>query len=354
MKIAILGDTHFGARSDSVPFHNFMEKFYKEFFFPTLKKHGITEVIQLGDLFDRRKFINFNTLYRCRDYFFDLAREYGINVVVFPGNHDTFYKSTNEINSLSLLLGEYTNVKRVYEPSVLEYDGLPIALIPWICPENEKRCMEFIDTTRAQILMGHLELAGFEMYKGSFCHEGLDNKIFDKFDMVLSGHYHHKSSRGNIHYVGTPYELTWSDWNDPRGIHILHTDTRELEFIENPFTMFNKLYYDDQTLEFDDIVNFEIEHVKDTIVKLVVRNKTNPFWFDQLVARIEKMGVVNLQIVEDNLYLDLEDSDDFEEEIENTLTVLQKYVEQIEGVDNNRLNSLMLDIYNEAVSLIVE
>lgn len=354
MKIAILGDTHFGARSDSVPFHNFMEKFYGEFFFPTLEAEGVDTVIQLGDLFDRRKFINFNTLYRCRRYFFDPARDRQVKVYVFPGNHDTFFKSTNEINSLSLLLGEYKNITCVYESSNLEFDGVPIAMIPWICPENERRSMEFIDSTRAQILMGHLELAGFEMYKGSFCHEGLDNKIFDKFDMVLSGHYHHKSSRGNIHYVGTPYELTWSDWNDPRGIHILDTDTRELKFIQNPFTMFNKLYYDDQDMEFDDIVNFEIEHVKDTIVKLVVRNKTNPFWFDQLVARIEKMGVVNLQIVEDNLYLDLEDSDDFEEEIENTLTVLQKYVEQVDNVDNSRLNSLMLDIYNEAVSLIVE
>lgn len=354
MKICILGDTHFGARSDSIPFHNYMEKFYSEFFFPELEKRGVDTIIQLGDLFDRRKFINFNTLYRCRGYFFNPARDKQINVYVFPGNHDTFFKTTNEINSLSLLLGEYENITCVYEPSVIEFDEVPIAMIPWICPENEKRCFDFIDKTNAQILLGHLELAGFEMYRGTFCHEGLDEKVFSKFDMVLSGHYHTRSSRGNIHYLGTPYELTWGDWNDPRGIHIFDTDTRELEFIENPYKMFNKLFYDDTSIEFDDIVNLEIDHVKDTIVKLVVRNKTNPFWFDQFVSRIEKLGVVNLQIVEDNLYLDLEDGNDEIENIEDTLTVLKSYTEQIDSVDNQKLNSLMLDIYNEAVSLTSE
>jgi hypothetical protein len=354
MKIAILGDAHFGARSDSIAFHKHMEKFYSEFFFPKLKELGIARAVQLGDLFDRRKYINFNTLYYSRKYFFDAAKTHGIEFDVFPGNHDTFYKTTNEINSLQLLLGEYENFNVIHEPSEVDYDGVPIALIPWICPENEKRCLDFIQNTKAQILMGHLELAGFEMYRGSFCEHGYEAKIFNKFDLVFSGHYHHKSSRGNIHYLGTPYELTWSDWNDPKGFHVFDTETRELVFQENPFKMFHKIHYDDSVLEFDDIINIDVNHVKDSIVKVVVHNKNNPFWFDQFIDRIEKVGVVDLQIVDDNLYLDLEDDHDLAEGLEDTVTVLQKYTEQITHIDNKKLFNTMLDIYNEAVSITSE
>ena len=59
MKLVILGDTHFGARGDSLDFHKFFQKFYDEVFFPYLLENDIKIVIQLGDLFDRRKFINF-------------------------------------------------------------------------------------------------------------------------------------------------------------------------------------------------------------------------------------------------------------------------------------------------------
>jgi DNA repair exonuclease SbcCD nuclease subunit len=349
VKIAILGDTHFGARSDNLAFHQHMRKFYVDFFFPKLKELDINRAVQLGDLFDRRKFINFNTLFQCRDYFFNVARDEGIQFDVFPGNHDTFYKTTNEINSLQLLLGEYENFNVVDEPSEIDYDGVPIALIPWICPENEKRCLDFIANTKAQILMGHLELAGFEMYKGSYCEHGYDMKIFNKFDMVFSGHYHHKSSRGNIYYLGTPYELTWSDWNDPKGFHVFDTETRELTFVENPFKMFQKIHYDDSSEEFDYVVNVDLEHLKDSIVKVIVHNKNNPFWFDKFIERIEKTGVVDLQIVDDNLYLDLEEDADLAEGIEDTLSVLQKYTDQITHVDSKQLFTVMVDIYNEAM-----
>ena len=63
-KFVILGDTHFGARNDSRKFHDYFEKFYKNTFFPYLEEHGITEIIQLGDLFDRRKFINYKSYWR--------------------------------------------------------------------------------------------------------------------------------------------------------------------------------------------------------------------------------------------------------------------------------------------------
>lgn len=351
MKIALLGDTHFGARNDNSAFHDYFEKFYEQIFFPYLRDNGITMVIQFGDLFDRRKYINFSTLAKSRNYFFDPLEKTGIFMHVFVGNHDTFYKNTNEINSPELLLNDYKNVKVWSDPEDIWIDGTKITLLPWVCSGNYERCISHINGTDAQILFGHLELAGFEMHRGAVNDHGqFDNSILSKFDVVCSGHFHHRSSRGNIHYLGTPYEMSWSDYNDPRGFHIFDTDTRELEFIRNPFMMFNKIHYDDIDKKFDDILNVDFNGYHNTFVKVIVRNKTNPYWFDLFIDKLEKAGVVDLQVVEDHLNLNLEDDADIIDEAEDTLTILRKVVDGIEtNVSKKELDSFLTSLYTEAL-----
>jgi DNA repair exonuclease SbcCD nuclease subunit len=351
MKIALLGDTHFGARNDNQAFHDFFEKFYRDVFFPYLIENNIDTVIQFGDLFDRRKYINFNTLARSRKYFFDPLREHGIGMHVFVGNHDTFYKNTNEVNSPDLLLTEYANVKVYSDPVDVTFDGTPITLLPWVCSGNLQQCLDHIENTPAQILFGHLELAGFEMYRGAVNDHGqFENSLLSKFDIVCSGHFHHKSSRGNIHYLGTPYEMSWSDYNDPRGFHIFDTGTRELEFICNPFVIFNKIHYDDADKSMDDVVDIDYAKYKGTYVKVIVRNKTNPYWFDMFVDRLEKAGTVDIQVVEDHLNLNLEDEGDIVSEAEDTLTILRKVVDSIEtNVPKKDLDSFLTTLYTEAM-----
>jgi metallophosphoesterase superfamily enzyme len=107
MKIALITDQHFGARNDSNHLHNHFAKFYSECFFPHLEKEGITNIIELGDIFDRRKFVNYDSLYRCRDYFFNPIKEKGYTLHCIVGNHDIYFKSTNRVNSPKLLLSEY-------------------------------------------------------------------------------------------------------------------------------------------------------------------------------------------------------------------------------------------------------
>ena len=352
MKICLLGDTHFGARNDALSFHDYFERFYRDVFFPYLDKNGITHVIQFGDLFDRRKYVNFVTLSRSRQYFFDEMAKRNIQLDVFVGNHDTFYKNTNDINSPDLLLHDYKNISVYSNPVVKNYDGLDIALLPWVCSGNYVDSLKFIEDTRAQVLFGHLELAGFEMHRGAFNDHGMDTKIFDKFDMVCSGHYHHRSSRGNIHYLGTPYEMTWSDYNDPRGFHIMDTDTRELEFVLNPNRMFNKIHYDDSNKTMEELVEVDMSMYKDSFVKVVVSNKTNPYWFDLFITKLEKTGVVDMQVVEDHLNLNLEDDADIIDEAEDTLTILRKVVDGIDTqVPKKELDSFLTSLYNEALSV---
>lgn len=346
--------THtFGARNDNLAFHDYFEKFYADVFFPYLEKHNIDTVVQFGDLFDRRKYVNFITLSRSREYFFDKLRERGITLHVFVGNHDTFYKNTNDINSPDLLLHEYENVHVYSHPTDIKLDDTPITLLPWVCAGNYQQCLDHIAQTPAQILFGHLELAGFEMHRGAFNDHGqFDHNVFSKFDLVCSGHFHHRSSRGNIHYLGTPYEMTWSDFQDPRGFHIFDTSTRDLEFIQNPYRMFNKIHYDDSNgmATMEEILDINLDIYRNTFVKVVVHQKTNPYWFDMFISKLEKNGVVDMQVVEDHLNLNLEDDSDIIDEAEDTLTILRKVVEGIDtNVPKKDIDNFLTSLYTEAL-----
>jgi len=354
MKIALITDQHFGVRNDSPVFHDYFEKFYKEFFFPYLELNGITEIIDLGDTFDRRKYINFYSLSRARKYWYDVIKDSNkYHLTSLVGNHVIPYKNTLSINALDLLLNEYDGcVRNVSAPEVITYDGCQIMMVPWICEDNYDDTMKLINETTAQVTFGHLELGGFEMYKGAVQHEGMDSSVFSKFDVVCSGHYHHKSSRGNINYLGCPYEMTWSDYNDTKGFHVFDTKTRQLTFIENPYRMFHKFVYDDSNKTLNEIIEQDFSKYKNTFVKVIVKTKNNPYWFDLLIDKLEKSDTVNIQVVDDNLNLNLESDDSIIDEAEDTLTILHKYVDNLElNTDKAALDGLLRSLYEEALSV---
>lgn len=350
MKIALLGDTHFGARNDSPAFHKFFAKFYEEVFFPTLEKEKVGTIIQLGDVFDRRKYINFNSLYQSRDYFFGKLNNYPTHMLV--GNHDTYYKNTNEVNSPSMLLKDYHFINAVAKPQEVTIDGVTFLLVPWWCEDNDKEVQEALTSTKATHVIGHFEISGFEMYKGSIHEGGTSKDVFQNFEAVWSGHFHHQSKHGNIHYLGTPYEMTWSDHGDQKGFHIFDTETRELKFVPNPFSIFHKIHYDDLDKQISEVVNIDFDQYSDTFVKLIVRNKTNPYCFDMFVDKLEKAGVYNVQVVDDHFHMDVASDSDITSEAEDTVTILTKYIRQLDGVSRKqRLEAFMLSLYNEALSI---
>ncbi|NDC95898.1 hypothetical protein EB118_17195 [bacterium] len=343
--------THiFGARNDNPNFSRFFEKFYNEIFFPYLEQNQIEHIIQLGDVFDRRKFINFASLNDCYRYFFDRLKSF--KTYIIAGNHDVYYKNTNKLNSLDLLINRPYIEIITNKPKEINIGDVNILLCPWITDDNYEQSLEIIDSTKAQIMMGHFDMIGFEMYKGHISDIGFDPKRFDKFDVVLSGHYHHKSQAGNITYVGTPYQMMWTDYDDQKGFHIFDTDTRELEFVSNPFQMFHKIHYNDLNQPVGYVNGFDITELEGSYVKVIVRNKINPSWFDILIDRLEKVGVADLQVVEDHFHLDLESDDDIISQAEDTLTILKKYVDQIDTtVDKGKLDQLMRNLYREALSV---
>ena len=340
----------FGARNDSMHFLDFYEKFYSGTFFPTLDKEKIDTVLILGDTFDRRKFVNFYTLQRAKTMFFDELEKRKINVHMIVGNHDTYYKNTNQVNSPELLLYEYNNINLIAEPQELTVGGVGVLMMPWICADNYEQSMEAIKTSKSSICMGHFEIEGFQMYRGAPSHDGLKPSTFDKFSVVFSGHYHHKSNKKHIHYLGNPYELTWQDYNDPRGFHIFNVKTQKLKFVENPNVMFKRLSYDDKVNDIKTITDMDLTGYKGLYVKLVVVNKTNPYLFDVFVNKLYQVGPADLSIVEDMSELEGDDSDI--DQTEDTPTILNKYVDNLstDGMDKNKLKNILKELYVEALN----
>jgi len=350
MKLALITDTHWGVRNDNVAFMDNSKRFLDQIFFPYIKNNGISTVVHLGDLVDRRKYININTARRLREDFLTPLKERNLDVHIIAGNHDTYFKNTNEVNALRELLPSYPF--RIYDkfPQEVEFDNTIVLMTPWICDENRKQSLEKFKSTPSQIIMGHLELSGFEMYKGSMVSHGDDRRIFERFDTVLSGHYHHRSSDGSIHYLGNHGEFTWSDYDDRKGFHVLDTETRDLTFIENPYRIFDKVWYDDLTKNPDEI---DTDLYKNKIIKVIVTNKTNPYKFDMFINKLEKIGVIDMQIVEDHLNIALEDDSNIVNEAESTIDIFKHHIDQINiaNLDKKRLENTIVDLYNEALTI---
>jgi DNA repair exonuclease SbcCD nuclease subunit len=355
MKIALITDTHWGVRNDNVAFLDNNKKFLDEIFFPYIDRNGINTVVHLGDLVDRRKYININTARRMRVDFLEKLKERNLEVHLIAGNHDTHYKNTNEVNAIKELVeNAYPSFKTYTKHAEsVTFGGVPILFIPWICDDNREQVLNAIKTTSSQIALGHLEICGFEMFKGSVVSHGDDRSLFNKFDIVMSGHFHHRSTDGHIVYLGSHGEFTWSDFDDPRGFHVFDTETRELIFIENPFKMFKKVWYNDAD---DAFLQKKIDYsqYRGCILKVIVTNKTNHYWFDKFIENLESENPLEIQIVEDNLHLNLEDDQDIVNEAESTLDIFKKYIENYEmkNINKDKLTKKIFDLYNEAISIV--
>lgn len=340
-KVAFITDTHWGIRNDHIAFLDNQKRFCDEIFFPRLSEVDYT--VHLGDLTDRRKNININTANRLRRDFLEKLKP---GTIFVAGNHDTYFKNTNEINSLrELLVGYDFHIVDNVPYRFQTFDGDSILLIPWITPENSELVYDAIKRTDCQIGAGHLEIAGFEMFKGSRVSHGNDRSIFNKFDMVLSGHFHHRSSDGHIFYLGSTGEFTWSDYDDPKGFHIFDTKTRNLEFIRNPFTLHHKITYDESA---DQNIG---PTVTDSFVKVIVKNKNDEFKFERFIEELTKQNPYEIQILEQHA-ITTDGEEEVELEAETTFEFIKKYIDESDiAVNKDILYNKFLEIYTSAMSL---
>lgn len=353
MKVAIINDTHIGARGDSKVYLRHQETFFRDVFFPALEEHKVDTVLHLGDVFDRRKFINFVTLKTAKNFFFDPLRDKNITMHVILGNHDTAYTTTNEVNSVALLLNEYDNINFYEnEPVELQFGSTRILMCPWLTRENHETAMNVMKSSKAHLLCGHFDLKGFEMMRGIVSDHGIDHREFSHFEAVYSGHYHHPSEHGNIKYLGAQYEMNWSDYGGKRGFYLLDTENRDLTFVENPRRIHHKLEYDDVDLTIDEIANLDTSILKDCYVKVLVRNRTNPYLYDMFLNRLNECGAADVKTVEDSLNLGDVTVDEMLEETKDTKDTLHLYIDSVNTkLDKNKIKTVIDELYIEAINL---
>ncbi len=346
MKIALLNDTHFGCRNDSPAFIEYQNRFYDEQFFPYLKEHNIKTLIHLGDVVDRRKFINHNTAHNFKKKFWNKLEEENIDTHIIIGNHDTYYKNTNEVNALQNL--EINKGAKVYTKTTeVEFDGLSILFIPWICDDNEADSVQRINDTQATIAMGHLEVKGFEMHNGHFNDHGQEKAMFKRFEKVMSGHFHKKSDDGQIYYLGTQYEMTWSDYGCPKGFHIFDTNTRDLTRVSNPDTIFKKLIYNDKETNYDAI---DLSDYDKSFVKVYISNRTDVEMYERLMDKFyNSINVHAVDVIEEPTDIGASVKEDILEQGEDTLTFLGNYIDQVDSkLDKQKLKQFAKELYMEA------
>ena len=344
MKVAIITDTHFGARKGSKLFQDYFELFYKNVFFPTLEQYGITAVIHMGDAFDSRKSIDYQSFEWAKRVVFEPLSKYDVHLIT--GNHDCYYKNTNNVNSPNLLLQSYPNVKTYSSPTEIKVDDLNVLLIPWICMENEEQSLKAIKNTKSKIAMGHLELQGFNVNRSVVMEHGLEANIFKNFTKVFSGHYHTRSDNGTVFYLGNPYEMFWNDVNDPRGFTIFDTETLEHTPIDNPYRLFYHIYYEDTPYQMFDASEYE-----NKIVKVIVRKKSDSKQFEKFIDKLYSANVSELKIVEN---FQIQESENFEAfDSEDTMSILNRYIEEAEvNLDKTIVQKLLQEVYQEACELV--
>tara|TARA_A100001234_G_scaffold73160_1_gene64586 strand:+ start:374 stop:1408 length:1035 start_codon:yes stop_codon:yes gene_type:complete len=339
MKVAIITDTHYGARKGSKFLHDYFEKFYDDVFFPTLEAEGINTVIHMGDAFDSRKSIDYQSLEWAKRVVFDRLKKYDVHMIV--GNHDCYYKNTNNVNSPELLLQTYSNIKTYSKVTEVTIHNLNVLFIPWINAENFEDTINAIKISNSKCTMGHLELNGFRAHRGHIMEEGMDGKLFEKFDRVFSGHYHTRSDDGRIFYLGNPYEMFWNDVNDTRGFTIFDTETLTHTPVNNPYKLFYNIYYEDTNHKL-----FNTTEYKNKIVKVIVRKKSKPKEFEKFIDKLYSAGVQDLKIIEN---FEIKESEEFEiSEDENTLSILNRYIDESEfELDKNTIKGIFQDLYKQ-------
>jgi DNA repair exonuclease SbcCD nuclease subunit len=353
MLIALLNDTHFGAIGDNPAVNDYFHRFYNDIFFPYIEKHNIKTLVHLGDVVDRRKFVNYATWNSWRTKFFDRLLKNNIDVHMLTGNHDCYYRNTNEVNALGELCSGYRNITIYTGVKDVMFGSLSIAMVPWINTGNYEESLKFLNTTTSPVIFGHLEIAGFQMDQGNVCLVGMDRSVFERFDMVISGHFHHRSSDGLIFYLGNQVEITWADYNDPRGFHIFDTETRDLTFIENPYKLFHKLIYDDSVQNFEYWKNQDFKSYENSYVKIVVTRKQNSYLFDTVMNMLYKASPQDVTVVEDYTEPTLEAPADGVNQAEDTITIIRKCVDGMTmpgTVKPDKLKGILQEMYVEAVN----
>lgn len=344
-KVAIVTDIHFGVNKNSEIFLNSSIKFFKEQFVPYLEKEKIKKILILGDVFDNRNNINVRISDEVYNLFINTLNKFDITILI--GNHDIYYKTSNEIHSLKLL-NHLNNVEVIDTICHKEIFGVNALFCPWIVNYNDPNIIKMFDESDAEILFGHFDIIGFYLNNSRISTEGLESEVFLKFKKVFSGHYHTPSSKfigkTEIIYVGSPYQMTRNDMRDIKGFIVLDMATFKYKRIPNDVSLkFISIDYPEiperEEIE-GNIVDVNISIDKKDIVGNII---------DKYIEKIEKCNPsekvnVNLNVINTSN----SDFEDMKHKITSIKDLIELYINNDNSIDNkDEVLNLTMEIYDE-------
>lgn len=342
MKIAFLGDTHFGCRNSNQVIQRHQELFLDKIFWPYIKEHNIKTIIQTGDYFDNRKWINLQTMSFQKRVFVDRAAELDVTVHGIIGNHDIPLRHSLSMNSPQQILTE-PHMNYYSEAKVINFDGIDITFLPWVCKENYEELTEVINKG-GDLLVGHLETQGAVLFPGRLSDEGYKATQFKNWKEVISGHYHSQNKIENIHYIGIPYQLMWTDAMVKQGFWIFDTTDRSWEFIENTYRYFHRLTWDDGC-------EYPLEQLNDSYVKINIKKKTSFEDFERFIDKVNFQSPFEVKIVESFEEYNQENVKDLIT-VSSTTDLIQDYIDDVATQNNKEsIKKLMIEIYDDAMSM---
>jgi DNA repair exonuclease SbcCD nuclease subunit len=340
-KILLVGDVHAGVRLDSEIFLDTFKKFYTEFVPSVIDKHNIKHVFTLGDLFDNRNSLNvktINVVYECLSFLEEKYPDVTFHFLV--GNHDIYYRNTRDINSLKII-ESFKNVNVISEIQDFEFGDRKILACPWLVNNEE---MEQVFEKEADVCLGHFEINGFQMVEGIVETNGLSQSKFrDNFSLTFSGHFHLRDeTQKGIIYVGGPYQTTWADWNDNKGVYVLDLDTLDFEFEENKISpKYQKVFL--SILKKNGVSIKEV--VPNNFVSLVLDEKIECKTLDKLNDIIANLKPLEFNVVEGLLeYSNVEIDENFSA---SPLEYIIEHINKNENLETEEIRKDLLNIVNK-------
>lgn len=357
MKIAILNDTHFGARNGQSYLEAETRVFLHNVFLPYVRENQIKDVIIAGDLFDDRKQINIKTFNMAAEFFQEASF---LNFRIIPGNHDLYYKNTIRPNSIEPFVANYPYVEFIPEPKVYEYDGYPIQFLPWICLENEEACLKAIESKAGRTIIAHTDIIGSQSVPGVFMEHGFSMETFYDYDWVLNGHIHTKSKiGGNIINLGTQYQMNWSDYGQKKGFHVFDTKRIDLTFVPNPRDIYVKIHYTDNLIDGWDPIEWILgnsEFLENKFIKVIVTGEVNRYTLDKAMNILNTdIETYDIKIIEDvqGLFVGENLSADLLSQTKSTLHIIHDVIDETpmdKNIKKDVLKALMSKFYSDALN----
>jgi len=338
MKILLTGDWHIGIRGDSELYHNIFIDWIDKFLIPTIINEGVEVLAILGDFYDNRNAVNTKSDNLGITAIESILSKTKVKIYMIVGNHDIYYKNTRETSSLKQF-ERYDRVLVINSPMKFRFDTRETLFVPWLLEDE----VEGIFKKKGDICLGHFPLTGFEMTRGIVETKGISlDKLKQNFIKVFSGHFHLR----NDVYVGNPFQMSWADTEDDKGVSILDTDTLNVKFVPNTISPIYKKIYLSQLKN----KTMSIDIVKGNFVKVFLDTEYSDKTINTLQEVIISKNPASFTF--EGLNIDDINTDVAVEDLTNPIESLTIWLNKIElkkGIDRSVLLEKVNSLYNNSI-----